>query len=72
MNGRPGANSALLADITERLQEPDEDQDAPSDEDTEDGGSALQVHLYPAECSNLMNTMKAIVTGFVDRRGIHW
>ena len=64
-----GANSALLTDIMNRLDEPDEGQDAQCDEDSEDGGSTLQIHLYPAECNNVANTMKALVTGFVDRRG---
>ncbi|KAI1792398.1 origin recognition complex subunit 3 N-terminus-domain-containing protein [Ganoderma leucocontextum] len=57
-----GATSALLAEVINALSE---------DEDTEEGADeppSLQVHLYPAECSSVMNTMKAIVTGFVDRR----
>ncbi|TBU43716.1 origin recognition complex subunit 3 N-terminus-domain-containing protein [Dichomitus squalens] len=29
-----------------------------------------QVHLYPAECSSVMNMMKVVVTGFVDRRAV--
>ena len=52
-----------------RLDDPDGEQDAHPGGDIEDAGSALQVHLYPAECNNVMNTMKALVTGFVHRRG---
>ena len=39
------------------------------DEDEEDVTPTLQVHLHAAECSSVMNTMKAIVTGFVDSGG---
>ena len=55
-----GATSALLSEVVNALSEC---------EDAEEGADGLQVHLYPADCSSVMNTMKAIVTGFVDRRG---
>lgn len=52
-----GANSALLSGITSELATAANDS----------GRTILQVHLYPADCSNVMNMMKALVTGFVDR-----
>ena len=63
-----GADSTLLADIIHKLDERGEDS-THHDGDTEDGSSVLHVHMYPAECNNVANTMKTLITGFVDRRG---
>ncbi|PIL29205.1 hypothetical protein GSI_09254 [Ganoderma sinense ZZ0214-1] len=55
-----GATTALLSEVISALSE---------DENAEEGADErLQVHLYPAECSSAMNMMKAIVTGYVDRK----
>ena len=57
-----GAHSALLSDVMQELDEV---------EHNEDGGfcvsKVMQIHLYPAECANVANMMKSIVSGFVDR-----
>ncbi len=63
-------NSALVGNITSQLK-------SYEDEDFMNVAGApqaqvllqLQLHLYPAKCSNVMNMMKALVTGFVDRSG---
>ncbi|KAI0753293.1 origin recognition complex subunit 3 N-terminus-domain-containing protein [Daedaleopsis nitida] len=57
------ANSALVGNIARELEDPANEQLEDSTNHT-----VLHVHLYPAECSNVMNMMKAIVTGFVDRQ----
>ena len=57
-----GANSALLSEVMIALGK---------DEDEEDVNPTLQVHLHAAECSSVMGTMKAVVTGFVDSGGRH-
>ena len=58
-----GTTSALLSEVVNALSE-GEDAEEGADEPPDP-----QVHLYPAECSSLMNMMRAVVTGFVDRRG---
>ncbi|KAI0768174.1 origin recognition complex subunit 3 N-terminus-domain-containing protein [Trametes elegans] len=55
-----GANSSLIADIAHRLDN--------AASDAVENERPLQVHLHPAECSTVMNMMKCIVTGFVDRK----
>ncbi|KAI9057155.1 hypothetical protein FKP32DRAFT_1584688 [Trametes sanguinea] len=58
-----GANSSLVGDIADRLGQSREANPGRGPEKSQ----ALQVHLYPAECASVMNMMKGIVTGFVDR-----
>jgi origin recognition complex subunit 3 len=50
-----------LNDVTVQIDRTDlESEDAPS----------FTTHLYPSDCINIMTTMKAIVTGFVERPDI--
>ncbi|KAH9169541.1 origin recognition complex subunit 3 N-terminus-domain-containing protein [Lactarius sanguifluus] len=55
-------SKGFLADVASRLEtnhaEEAEDDDPPP-------GSHI-THLYPSECPNIMSTMKALVTGFVN------
>ena len=36
-------------------------------EDDDPPPGSYITHLYPSDCPNIMSTMKALVTGFVDR-----
>jgi len=53
----------FIANIASRLEansvEESEDEDPPP--------SSYITHIHPSDCSNIMSTMKALVTGFVDR-----
>ncbi|KAI0705509.1 origin recognition complex subunit 3 N-terminus-domain-containing protein [Earliella scabrosa] len=62
------ANSALVGNIIEQLGigEDDEAENVAAEPPAR-SRSVIQVHLYPADCSTVMNMMKALVTGFVDR-----
>lgn len=44
--------------VTNRVEEEEDEDPSPS---------SYITHLYPSGCSNIMTTMKALVTGFVDR-----
>ena len=56
-------SQGFIASITSRLEaspvEESEDEDPPP--------SSYITHLYPSDCSNIMSTMKSLVTGFVER-----
>ncbi|KAI0643837.1 hypothetical protein C8Q79DRAFT_1012390 [Trametes meyenii] len=64
-----GASSSLVADIADRLERGLSPIEVHGSRDPPRGGSekALQVHLYPADCSSVMSMMKGVVSGFVDR-----
>lgn len=53
----------FVANVASRLEanpvEESEDEDPPP--------SSYITHLYPSDCSNIMSTMKSLVTGFVER-----
>ena len=63
-----GANSALVGNIIEQLgiRKDDEAENVTAGPPAR-FRSVMPVHLYPADCSTVMNMMKALVTGFVDR-----
>jgi origin recognition complex subunit 3 len=48
--------SRLEANIVE---EGEDEEDPPP--------SSYITHLYPSDCSNIMSTMKSLITGFVER-----
>lgn len=56
-------SQGFIADVANRLEansvEESEDEDRPP--------SSYITHLYPSDCSNIMSTMKSLVTGFVER-----
>lgn len=56
-------SQGFIADVASRLEanpvEESEDEDPPP--------SSYITHLCPSDCSNIMSTMKSLVTGFVDR-----
>ena len=56
-------SQGFIANVTSRLEaspvEESEDEDPPP--------SSYITHLYPSDCSNIMSTMKSLVTGFVER-----
>jgi hypothetical protein len=56
-------SQGFIADVANRLEatpvEESEDEDPPP--------SSYITHLYPSDCSNIMSTMKSLVTGFVER-----
>ncbi len=56
-------SQGFIANVASRLEanpvEESEDEDPPP--------SSYITHLYPSGCSNIMSTMKTLVTGFVDR-----
>ncbi|KZT04882.1 uncharacterized protein LAESUDRAFT_813778 [Laetiporus sulphureus 93-53] len=62
---------SLYTEILRRLEH--DDPGAPRETASDEFGlstyvnETVQVHLYPADCPNLMTAMKAIVTGFVDQ-----
>ena len=63
-----GANSALVGNIIEQLGiRKDDEAENVTAEPPARSRSVIPVHLYPADCSTVMNMMKALVTGFVDR-----
>ncbi|KAJ8472438.1 hypothetical protein ONZ51_g8517 [Trametes cubensis] len=63
-----GANSSLVGDIASRLEHGEAaPQNGTRDSTHSAAPASLQVHLDPAECGSVMNMMKGIVTGFVDR-----
>ncbi|KAI0336000.1 hypothetical protein GY45DRAFT_1316025 [Cubamyces sp. BRFM 1775] len=63
-----GANSSLVGDIASQL----EHGETAVPNGTRNSGrssppASLQVHLDPAECGSVLNMMKGVITGFVDR-----
>ena len=56
-------SQGFIANVASRLEanpvEESEDEDPPP--------SSYITHLYPSDCSNIMSTMKCLVTGFVER-----
>jgi len=56
-------SQGFIANVACRLEanpiEESEDEDPPP--------SSYITHLYPSDCSNIMSTMKSLVTGFVER-----
>jgi origin recognition complex subunit 3 len=56
-------SQGFIANVASRLEtnpiEESEDEDPPP--------SSYITHLYPSDCSNIMSTMKSLVTGFVER-----
>jgi len=56
-------SQGFVASVASRLEakfvEEGEDEDPPP--------SSYVTHLYPSDCSNIMSTMKSLVTGFVER-----
>ena len=56
-------SQGFIANVARRLDanpvEESEDEDPPP--------SSYITHLYPSDCSNIMSTMKSLVTGFVER-----
>ncbi|TFK94352.1 hypothetical protein K466DRAFT_642285 [Polyporus arcularius HHB13444] len=59
-----GATSALLEDLMYHIQS---SQSSENDSGHRPNHPTLQIHLYPSECSNIPNMMRALVTSFVDR-----
>jgi origin recognition complex subunit 3 len=56
-------SQGFIANVASRLEaNPVEESD---DEDPQP--SSYITHLYPSDCSNMMSTMKSLVTGFVER-----
>jgi len=55
-------SQGFIANVASRLEaglvEETEEDDPPP--------SSYITHLYPSDCSNIMSTMKNLVTGFVD------
>ncbi len=60
----PGSskNQGFLPNLTSRL----ETNPAEEAEDDDPPPASYITHLYPPDCPNIMSTMKALVTGFVD------
>ena len=61
------APTTLLNDITEKLvgsHHEDDDTGNPSPQRSE---IAFVTHLYPAECTNITLTMKALINGFIKK-----
>lgn len=57
----PASDSTFLNEVTAQIDCTNlENEDAPS----------FTTHLYPTDCLNIMSTMKAVVTGFVERLDI--
>ena len=56
-------SQGFIANVASRLEanpvEESEDEDPPP--------NSYIAHLYPSDCSNIMSTMKSLVTGFVER-----
>ncbi|OBZ66967.1 Origin recognition complex subunit 3 [Grifola frondosa] len=62
-----GGSSSLYANVMQQLDDTEDEMprgDVSNNPAHHNG--ALHIHLYPANCPNLVATMKAIVTGFVD------
>jgi hypothetical protein len=65
----PTIGASLLNDITDKLarshsENVDDDTSDSSEQETID---AFVTHLYPAECTNITVTMKALIGGFIRR-----
>jgi origin recognition complex subunit 3 len=56
-------SQGFIANLASRLEanpvEDSEDEDPPP--------SSYITHLHPSDCSNIMSTMKTLISGFVDR-----
>ncbi|KAI0364702.1 hypothetical protein BV20DRAFT_1039250 [Pilatotrama ljubarskyi] len=62
-----GANSSFVQDIVSGLERVDNSGgNCSAAAEASSGPQALQVHLYPSECSSVANMTKGIVTGFTD------
>lgn len=55
----------MYMEIIRQLDEPTSEEAA--SENSLSGGLARQIHLHPADCSNVLSVMKAIVMGFVEQ-----
>ncbi|KAI0922909.1 hypothetical protein AcW1_002571 [Taiwanofungus camphoratus] len=64
VSAEPGSSSMYM-EIIRQLDEPTSEEAA--SENSLSGGLARQIHLHPADCSNVLSVMKAIVMGFVEQ-----